>query len=121
MDAFPFALMGKRGKFTFANELSHSSSRSHITGRQRSQARGVEITQLAMNGYLLSVFIDQHHQARRGVQPQTGKDRLDLVVIRLANDDRSAGHLVTTDLGSGEREGRMANPLFRDEPANIEL
>ena len=74
-----------------------------------------------MNGYLLPIFIDQHHQARRGVQPQTGKDRLDLVVIRLANDDRSAGHLVTVNWNPEKWRAGWANPLFRDEPENIEL
>src|SRR5437016_14249628 len=107
MDAFLFALMGQGRKFIFANQLSHSSSRSHITGRQRSQARGIEVTQLAMNGYLLSIFVDQHHQARRCVQPQSGQDRLDLVVIRLANNDRSARPLVTAYLESGGMEVRM--------------
>src|SRR2546423_14109334 len=110
MDAFFFALMGERGKFIFTNQLSHSPSRSYITGCQRSQARGIEVTQLAMNGYLLSILVDQHNQARRCVQPQSGQDRLDLVVIRLANDDRSTRHLVTADLESGEMEGRMGEP-----------
>src|ERR1051325_1181880 len=107
MDAFLFALMRKRRKFTLAYQLGHSACRRHITGSQRSQTRGIEVAQLAVNGYLLSIFIDKHYQAGRGVQPQSGKDRLDLVVIRLANDDRSAGHLVTTDLGSGDMGGRM--------------
>ena len=91
------------GNSFFANQLGHAAARSDITGNQRGEAGCVKIRRITLDRYLLAVLIDEQDHPGDGIHPKPGEDSLDLVILLLAQKNRSVWHQ-NNSRGNGKKE-----------------
>src|SRR5207249_11674579 len=84
VDTFPVALVGQRGKLSLADQLCHSTRGRNIARRQRRETCCVQVSQVSVDGDLLTILIDEHNQPRRGIKPQAGQNSFNLMITLLA-------------------------------------
>src|SRR5215210_277778 len=113
VDALALALVRERRELLLADETRHPARGGDVAGRQRGQARRVQIAHVAMRGDLLAVLVHEKDDAGERFETQLAQDEPELLELLLVHYDRRVCHSYTGSLSSrvravGERRGREA-------------
>src|SRR5215208_6258335 len=111
VDALTLALVRERGELLLADEARHPARGGDVAGRQRGQARRVQVAHVAVRGDLLAVLVHEKDDAGERVETQLAQDEPELLELLLVHYDRRVCHSYTGSLYRrirtlGERRGR---------------
>src|SRR5919112_624917 len=113
VDALALALVRERGELLLADEARHPARGGDVSGRQRRQARRVQVAHVAVGGDLLAVLVHEKDDAGEGFETQLAQNEPELLELLLVHYDRRVCHSYT---GSLSRRIRMTDtPIIMHE------